>query len=153
VASSGRVYESGQRVGGSMKLDRRKFIKGIGAALAMAVVPILPKIPEIPVDDTEVPIGKQNGIMQEYPCKDYNCQVTIQDYSPGETIKYQDLSGDGCCDTCMYENRCLQSGTKYERYGADAQGRWVPELWNKKLQNKWYRKFMADLKNDRRAKW
>jgi hypothetical protein len=134
-----------------MKLDRRKFIKGIGACLAMAIVPILPKIPEIPVDDTKEYETGGHLKYQNFQCKDYNCQVTIQEYTPGEPLKYQDLTGDGNCDTCMYENRCLQSGIKYEHYGNDSQGRWVPEMWNKKLQNVWYRKFMKDLKNDRRS--
>lgn len=116
------------------KIERRSFIKGIGAALAMVVIPVLPKIPKIPVSEPEIPETlPENGTVS---CRDYMAQVTIQDYKVGDTIRYQDLAGGARCETCLHEPRCIASGKKFEGYN---KGKFCPEKWNKKASNKAYR--------------
>jgi hypothetical protein len=130
-------------------MERRKFIKWMGAGLAMAFVPVLPKIPEIPVEE-ETEIIHASTLPGSTRCPDFAPTVEIIEYTPGMEIPYEDLSKkEPVCENCHHEPRCMGNGRKYERYGNDAQGRWVPELWNKKLQNKWYRRFMEDIKQRR----
>lgn len=126
-----------------MKFDRRKFIKGMFAGVAMAFIPALPKIPEIPVEEAipEVP----EPVAKQFTCRDYAFRPTIQDYKPGESLKYQDLSEDPCCDNCLYEPRCLLSGQKFERYG-DGTGRFNPKQFDKRCMNKLYQNIIPELK-------
>lgn len=128
------------------KIERRSFLKGIGAALAMAVIPVLPKIPEIPVEETVVPEIPETEVVHvstepgTFRCTDYAPTVTIQEYTPGMTLKYEDLNEkDPICENCMYESYCMQSGRMFEKYG-DGTGKFYPERWNKKMQNIFYRK-------------
>lgn len=129
-----------------MGLDRRKFLKCIGAGMAMAFVPLIPKIPKIPIEDKKIPeIPEPEPLRQvkTVDCPDFSPQVTIQDYSPGQTITYQDLRVDGDCEECMYENMCLTSGRRYEKYGDG--GKFNPKAWNEKVNNKLMRSMAKDL--------
>lgn len=123
-------------------IDRRSFIKvcvGTLAAIGVVAIPTLPQ-------DAVAQIKPEPKHPKDVVCRDFQPQITIQDYRPGEPMVFQDLRMDGDCEMCQFENRCLCSGVKFELYGNDKNGKWQPELWNRKLQNKWYRQVVKGAK-------
>lgn len=90
-------------------IDRRYFLKvcvGTVAAIGALAIPTLPQ-------DAVAQIKPEPQHPKDVVCKDFSPQITIQDYSPGETIKYQDLRMDGNCSMCQYEHACIGNGTKF----------------------------------------
>ncbi len=122
-----------------MKTTRRNFFKvlagTVGAVALTAIVPFKPSFPEVEAQSAIKPKGKHP---KDVLCQDFNPQVTIQDYKPGETIKYIDLAKiEHKCNNCMFEDRCTCTG---ERFCGLESGQYVPEIWSKKLMKKWYEK-------------
>jgi hypothetical protein len=111
---------------------------GTLAAAAIPFVPSPPKAVAKPeperIIDISLPTKPDKAV-----CRDFAPQVTIQEYKVGGTINYQDLRFDDECEMCMYEDRCMCSGKAFEKYG-DGSGRFIPEQFNKRLQNTLYRK-------------
>ncbi len=114
-----------------MKTTRRKFFQviagGLGYIALAAVIPYRPAFPE--------PVVKEK---EKHPkdviCKDFQPQITIQEYKPGEPVKYQDLRVNPECSMCMFEDRCSCRGAQFTA----KTGTLVPEIWSEKLQKKWY---------------
>ncbi len=128
-------------------ISRRKFLgKSLKAmALAIAAPLVLPHVKStanpIPPQPTSTPNitgenlnkGDEIGFRRynsKYDCVDYCPNVTIQEYVPGETIKFQDLGANPSCDKCLYFAKCTCKGKHFEDSLA---------LWNKKLQARLYK--------------
>ncbi len=127
-----------------MKTTRRNFFKvvtgGLGFLAVSAFIPVnavLTRRYPKKKHPKDMICGKQNGIMQENPCKDFSPQVTIDDYNPGAPVKFQDLRVDPECVKCMYESNCTCGGHKFVKR---TEGQ-VYEYWNEKLQREWYNNF------------
>ncbi len=120
-------------------MNRRNFIKTVTGAIvgvvAAAVIPYRPSFPEVEAQTAIKPKPKHpKDVLCQ--CKDFTKQVTIQEYSPGDTVRYQDLRGEPDCRVCMHQSYCTGSGKKFVKQTKEL----IHEYWSKKLQKQWYEK-------------
>lgn len=125
-----------------MATTRRNFFKvlagGLGYLALSAIIPHRPTFAQMAIK----PKGKHPpdvlcGSQDVITCEDFAPQITIQDYVPGEEFPVQALDKvKRECKFCMYKGNCAQDGVKF--VGTD--GKFVPEIWNKRVLKKWYTK-------------
>jgi hypothetical protein len=136
-----------------MKLSRRGFLSKTLKGLAVAAIaPILPAVTKsitanpVPNTDNDALKGRAIKVRKyEFSCKDFQPQVTIAEYKPGETIAYQDLSEvEPSCMDCQYAHACTANGKQFVKHEPDMHKPFIPEIWSKKLHAKFYEKTILD---------
>lgn len=85
-----------------MKITRRNFGKVVAGALTVAIMPFIPKMPEVKAEEK---------VEVSLPERDFECyydppQINIIEYKIGEVLKYQDLLDVPNCKKCMHYSKC-----------------------------------------------
>ncbi len=117
-------------------MNRRSFLKTVTGAVvgvvAAAVIPYRPSFPEVEAQSAIKP--KPKHPKDVLCCRDFSPAITIQEYSPGDTVSYQSLAVDPECSACAHESYCTGNGKKFVKQTKEL----IHEYWSKKLQKQWY---------------
>lgn len=125
-----------------MKLSRRGFLgKSLKALAVVAIAPVaIPKVIAEITANPVPPIVKPIPEPTSFPCKDFQPNITIADYKPGETIPYQDLLAiEPSCMECQYAHACTATGKRFVKHEPAQHKAFEPEIWSKELQARFYK--------------
>lgn len=115
--------------------NRRNFLKTMFASVAaVGIAAVIPPRSSFP----ETVVKKQEKHPKDVlACRSFSPQITIRDYSLGETVKWQDLRVANSCQMCCFEKNCTCNGRKF----IAKTDNFVPEIWNDKVMRRAYEKF------------